>query len=198
MLNAARVRRDVVVIGGSAGGVESLIELVGKLPAEFEAAGAVVLHMNPLRRSQLAAVLARLAPITVEQAQHGVAFRRRHLYVAVPDHHLLVGPTLSLTRDPKEHFHRPAIDPLFRSAAAAFGSRVVGILVSGSTSDGVSGAVEIRNAGGLVLVEDRATARHPRLPATAMAEVGADAEASIDELASMLPRLAVGEAIEER
>jgi two-component system chemotaxis response regulator CheB len=198
VINAARLRRDVVVIGGSAGAIESLMELLGKLPTTFETAMAAVIHLNPFRESRLPAVLGRVATIPVLAAAHGAPFEPRRLHVAVADFHLLVGPTLSLTRSPREHFHRPAIDPLFRSAAASFGPRVVGVLLSGATTDGVTGAVAIKAAGGLVLVHDPADAPHPRLPATALVRDGVDAAASIDELAQLLSRLARAEPIEDR
>jgi two-component system chemotaxis response regulator CheB len=198
VFNTAKIRRDIIVIGGSAGGIEALIELVGKLPPAFEAAAAAVIHLSPFRESKLAAVLGRVARIPIIQASHGAPFELGRLYVAVADYHLLVAATLSLTREAKEHFHRPAIDPLFRSAAASFGRRVVGVLLSGANTDGVSGATMIKAAGGIVLVEDPADARHPRLPAMALAHDGVDASMSIDELAEVLPRLARGEAIEPR
>jgi two-component system chemotaxis response regulator CheB len=191
-------RRDVVVIGGSAGAIESLIELVGKLPAAFEASVAVVVHLNPFRESQLGSVLAGTARMPVVPVTHGVQFRPGRIYLAVADHHLLVDDTVSLTRGPKEHFHRPAIDPLFRSAAAAFGPRVVAVLLSGATADGVIGAIAVKAAGGLVLVQDPTDAAYPRLPATALANDGVDASASIDELAGMLARVARGEPLDER
>jgi two-component system, chemotaxis family, protein-glutamate methylesterase/glutaminase len=198
VINRARLRRDVAVIGGSAGAIESLLELVGKLPTGFEAAVAVVVHLNPFRESKLANVLTRSATIPVAPVSPGAPFERGHVYVAVADHHLLVGPTLSISRGPKEHLHRPAIDPLFRSAAASFGARVVGVLLSGATTDGVTGAAAIRAAGGIVLVQDPAGAQYPRLPATALTQDTVDASASIAELAEILTRLPRGETLNDR
>lgn len=198
MINGARLRRDVAVIGGSAGAIESLLELVGKLPTGFEAAVAIVVHLNPYRESKLADVLGRVTTIPVAPVSAGAPFERGHAYVAVADHHLLVGPRLSISRGPKEHLHRPAIDPLFRSAAASFGARVVGVLLSGSTTDGVTGAAAIRAAGGIILVQDPAGARYSRLPATALTQDTADASASNTELAEMLTRLSRGEGLDDR
>ena len=173
------------------------MELVGKLPTGFDAAVAAVVHLNPFRESKLPAVLSRVATIPVLPATHGAPFQPGRLYVAVADSHLLLGPIISLARSPKEHFHRPAIDPLFRSAAASFGQRVVGVLLSGATTDGVTGAVAIKAAGGIVLVHDPADAAYSRLPAAALRHDGVDASASIDELAALLSRLARGEPIED-
>jgi two-component system chemotaxis response regulator CheB len=197
MINAARLSRGVVTIGGSAGAVESLIELVGKLPADFGAAIAVVVHLNRFRESKLPAILGRVARLPVAVAADGAALHEGTIHVAPPDYHLLVGPTLALRRGAAEHYHRPAIDPLFRSAAETFSDRVVGVLLSGSTSDGVSGGTAIKRAGGVVLVEDPRGAQHPRLPLSALHRDGVDAALSIDQLASVLSRLARGEVVEE-
>jgi two-component system chemotaxis response regulator CheB len=196
-LNAAGARRDVVVIGGSAGSIESLKELVGKLPEDLDVAAAAVIHLNPFHKSKLVNVIARVARIPVVAATEGQLFEGGRLYLAVPDHHLVIGETMRLTRGPKEHFHRPAIDVLFRSATG-YGQRVVGVLLSGATTDGVSGATAIKAAGGIILVEDPLNARYRRLPATALVEDGVDASVTIPELAQILPRLARGEKVEIR
>jgi two-component system chemotaxis response regulator CheB len=189
IMASREMRRDVVVVGGSAGAIESLAELAGKLRQPFEAAVAVAIHVKPFRTSQLAAVLRRTGRIPILEAADGMPFVEGNIYIAVPDYHLEVGSELRVRRGPREHFCRPAIDPLFRSAASAFGDRVIGVLLSGANTDGVVGAIQIKEAGGIVFVQDPEEARHQRLPATALARHCADAALSIDELADALSRL---------
>ena len=187
--NLPRPRRDVVVIGGSAGAIESMVELVAKLREPFDAAAAAVIHLSPFRESRLENILSRLTRVPVRFAEDGIPFTEGRLYLAVPDYHLIVGPRLALSRGPREHFHRPAIDPLFRSAAKAFGPRVLAVLLSGSTTDGVIGAGQVKEAGGFVVAQDPQLVRHDRLPSAALAENCVDAAVSIDEIADMLGSL---------
>lgn len=196
-INREAVPRDIVVIGASAGGVEALSRLFARLPARLPAALAVVLHMRPTQASSLPAILARAGRLPVVAATDGAAFGPGSVYVAVPDQHLLVQKDrIHLSRDPREHLTRPAIDPLFRSAAAAYGPRVIGVLLSGVGTDGVTGATAIKRAGGLVFVEKPSEARHPTLPLAAIRHDGVDAVLAVDELADVLPKLAVGESVD--
>lgn len=144
----------LVCVGASAGGVEPLAALVAELPADLDAAVLVVLHMPREGRSSLDRILDRVATLPVATAIDGEALRRR-IFVARLGHHLLVeGSTLRVVRGARENGARPAIDPLFRTAAAAFGARAVAILLSGTGSDGTSGAAEVKEAGGTVLAQD--------------------------------------------
>jgi two-component system, chemotaxis family, protein-glutamate methylesterase/glutaminase len=156
MINATSQCRDIIVIGTSAGGVTALSELFARLPGDLPAAVAVVIHLSPLYPSRLPSILARVAALTVLPASDGAVFERGTAYVSVPDRHLVLSEhAIRLTREPKEHFARPAIDPLFRSAATHYGdvTRAVAVLLSGAGTDGVVGATAIKSAGGMVLVQ---------------------------------------------
>src|SRR5207247_10577502 len=127
-------------IGASAGGVPALQELVRRLPADLNASIFVVLHLSPWHKSHLAEILSRAGPLPAEDAMSGAPIERGRIYVAPPNVHLLVESRyLQLWHGPKENLHRPAINPLFRSAAVAYGSRVVGVVLSGSQDDGTAG-----------------------------------------------------------
>src|SRR5438445_13129901 len=133
-------RRDIVVIGASAGGVEALTTLVGRLPARLPAAVFVVLHVPSHGRSLLAQILRRHANLTVASARDGDPVTPGHISVAPTDHHLMVSDgRVRVLQGPRENGHRPAIDVLFRSAASSYGPRVVGVLLSGVPDDGTSG-----------------------------------------------------------
>ena len=195
-INASRQRRDIIVVGASAGGVEALTRLLARLPRTLPAAIAVVVHLSPTVESALPTVLARVTPLPVVAAANGLALDLGRVYVGVPDHHmLLTDHAIGLKRDPKEHFHRPAVDPLFRSAARVYRERVVGVILSGAGFDGVLGAEAIKAAHGIVLAQDPAEARHGSMPRAAMTRNVVDAVLTLEELAAALPRLAVGEAI---
>src|SRR5215218_6642558 len=141
---------DLIVIGASAGGVEALTTLVAGLPPDLPAAVCVVVHLRPFGESHLATVLSRLGPLPAFVARHGEPLRAGAIYVGVPDLHLLVERggergVLRLTRGPRENRVRPAVDPLFRSAALAYGPRVVGVVLSGALDDGTAGLWSIRD-----------------------------------------------------
>jgi len=161
-------RRNIVVIGASAGGVGALQRLAADLPPLFPAVVLIVLHVGA-NRSLLPRLLAAAGPNPPVHAQDGEKLRMGHLTVAPPDHHLLVDDgSLRLTRGPKENFARPAIDPLFRSAALAYGPRVIGVVLTGSLDDGTAGLQAIKQCGGLTLVQDPTTAFAPSMPASAL------------------------------
>jgi two-component system chemotaxis response regulator CheB len=197
VLNPERIRRDVVVIGASAGGVIALRELIGGLPADLGAALAVVLHRSPLVKSNLARVLGWRASLPVVEATDGEVFAAGRVYVAPRDRHLRIeGTTLQLSRGPTEQHTRPAIDPLFTSAAAAHGKRAVGILLTGTGDDGVSGLIAVTAAGGLSLVQDPQEAAYPQMPRSAILNDRVQATLPVAEIVELLPALARGEAIE--
>src|SRR4051794_4518299 len=136
---------DIVVIGASAGGIEALRALVANLPADLHAAVFVVVHMGANSPSQLAEILDRAGPLPASQANDGDAIQMGHIYVAPPDYHLLLEPgCMRLSHGPKENRTRPAVDPLFRSAAAAYGPRVIGVVLSGALDDGTVGMQAIK------------------------------------------------------
>jgi two-component system chemotaxis response regulator CheB len=185
---------DLIVIGASAGGVEAISRLVAGLPANLSAAVCVVVHLRPYSESHLARVLERAGPLRVVPAKQDMPLRRGTIHVAVPDMHLLVHRdgdegVLRLVRGPRENRSRPAIDPLFRSAALAFGPRVIGVILSGALDDGTAGLWTVKDRGGIAVVQDPDDAAVPSMPASALAEVEVDHVAAAATLGSLLARL---------
>ena len=159
----------VVVVGASAGGVESLSRLVADLDANLDAPVLVVLHTAP-GESFLPRILARAGPLPAEHAGDGEPLAANRIYVAPPDRHLLVTrDAVRVVRGPQENGVRPAIDPLFRSAAVAFGPRAVAVVLTGSLDDGAAGCAAVSRHGGTVIVQDPDEAPFPSMPLHAIA-----------------------------
>jgi two-component system chemotaxis response regulator CheB len=166
--------RPVIVIGASAGGVSALLTLCAALPPGFKAPVLIVLHIGA-NTSVLPSLLASHGNNPAVHAEHGQRLENGTLYVAPPDHHMLLeGDTIRLSRGPKEHHTRPAIDPLFRSAALAMGSGVIGVVLTGRLDDGASGLQAIKECGGLAIVQDPADAEFPGMPESALESVDID------------------------
>jgi two-component system chemotaxis response regulator CheB len=164
--------RDVVVIGASAGGIEALQRLLGTLPVSLPAAVLIVLHTGSHAGNRLAEIFQRSSPLRVVAAQDGAPLRHGTAYVAQPDSHLLVDYGLvRVIPGPRENRHRPAIDPLFRSAGRTYGPRAIGVVLTGMLDDGSSGLMLLRSAGGQAIVQDPATAMFPSMPENALARV---------------------------
>jgi two-component system chemotaxis response regulator CheB len=182
--------RDVVVVGASAGGVEALKALVEELPADLPAAVFVVLHVPRSAPSALPAILNRSGALSAVPAVDGEAFTHGHVYVATADHHLLLlDGRIRLSRGPTENGHRPAIDPLFRSAARAYGPRVVGVVLSGARDDGAAGLASIVDAGGVGVVQDPADALHPSMPRAAMERTAVEYAVPAGKMGSLIDEL---------
>lgn len=180
---------DIIVIGASAGGLQALQRLLSDLPADFPAAVFIVLHMGA--SSHLAEVLGRTGMLPVLQAESGQPIERGRVYVAVPSVHLLIHDDhILLRRGPRENLARPAIDPLFRSAACAFGARVIGVVLSGALSDGTAGLGAIKQCGGVAVVQDPTDAAVPDMPRSAQRHVDVDYAVPISALGDLLVRLA--------
>jgi two-component system chemotaxis response regulator CheB len=180
---------DIVVIGGSAGSLDAMIKLVRNLPADFRGSLFVVSHIgaNP---SQLPELLTEAGPLRATHAKHLERVVPGRIYVAPPDRHLLLADRrILLSALPREHFTRPAIDPLFRSAARTYGPRVLGIVLSGTGSDGATGLSDIRGAGGIAIVQDPTDAAFPEMPAAALHAVQIDHVVSSVALGSLLTTL---------
>ena len=183
--------RDIVVIGASAGGVEALMRLVRDLPPGLAASLFVVCHFPSSHRSVLPEILSRSGTLLATRAIDGELFHPGHIYVAPPDYHLLLaaGRRMQLTRGPRENHHRPAIDPLFRSAARNYGPRVIGVILTGYLNDGAAGLLAVRSAGGIAVVQDPADAEVAAMPDTAARIAGADYCVTLDRLAALLGEL---------
>ncbi|HEY4131259.1 MAG TPA: chemotaxis protein CheB [Gemmatimonadaceae bacterium] len=179
--------RDIVVIGASAGGVEALQDLVRSLPPTLPAAVFVVLHFPEHGTSVLPRILSRAGPMTAIHAVDCESIVRGRIYVAPPDHHLLLdGKVVRVIRGPRENGNRPAIDPLFRSAAIAYGPRVIGVVLTGNLDDGTSGLAAIKRRGGFAVVQDPEDALFPSMPRSALENVRVDRVVPIRQLAKIL------------
>ncbi|HEY3110490.1 MAG TPA: chemotaxis protein CheB, partial [Chloroflexota bacterium] len=184
-------RYDVVVIGASAGGLEALTNLVAALPRGLPVALFVVVHITPTATSNLPAILCRHGPLAAKHPTDDEPIEPGTIYVAPPDHHLLVRPgRVRLARGPRENGHRPAVDPLFRSAALHYGPRVIGVVLSGNLDDGSAGLIAIKARGGLALVQDPGEASFPGMPRSAVDNVAVDACLPVAALAEEIARRA--------
>lgn len=180
----------LVVVGASAGGVEALTGLVASLPEDLAAAVVVVLHIPRDAPSALAAILDRAGPLPAATARHGQRLESGTVHVAPSGRHTLVlDGVLQLSAGPKENGHRPAIDPLFRSAALAYGPAVIGIVLSGSRDDGASGLAAVVRHGGTAVVQDPDTALYRSMPEHALAQAPDAHVAHVAKMGSLLGEL---------
>ena len=192
------LRHDIIVVGSSAGGVEALIKLVSQLPASLPASIFIVLHIPAHGPSLLPDILSRSCPLQVSHPVDGEEVKYGCIYVASPDHHLLVEHGyVRVVRGPRENRHRPAIDPLFRSAARTYGPRVVGVILTGALDDGTAGLLAIKRRGGIAIVQDPRDALYPSMPLSALAHVKVDYNVPLSEIGAWLIRLAAEQTEEE-
>jgi two-component system chemotaxis response regulator CheB len=190
-------RRDIVVIGASAGGIEALGALVRELPPDLEAAVFVVLHVAAEHKSVLPRILSSAGRLQAKHARNGEAILRSRIFVARPDHHLLLQDShVRVIRGPRENGHRPAVDPLFRTAAHTFGPRVIGVVLSGALDDGTAGLSSVKSQGGLALVQDPEDALVDAMPRSALENVDVDHVLSAREVGRLLPQLVAEEVTE--
>jgi two-component system chemotaxis response regulator CheB len=181
---------DIVVIGASAGGVGSLQRVVEHIHPDFPVAILIALHLPEGIRSMLPQILERAGNLPAGQARDGDPIERGRIYVAPAGFHLTVmRGRMVVTRGAREHGHRPAIDPLFRSAAVAFGRRAVGVILSGSLHDGTVGLREIKRAGGLAIVQDPNDTEWPSMPLSALKHVHIDHIAPASQIGMLLQEL---------
>jgi two-component system chemotaxis response regulator CheB len=187
----ARNGHDIVVVGASAGGVEALVRLARGLPADLPAAVFVVLHITPDAESALPVILSRAGELPALHPADGQRIEPGYIYVAPPDRHLLIaGPRVHVVRGPRENGHRPAVDPLFRTAARTFGPRVIGVVLSGTLDDGTAGLSAIKTRGGVAIVQDPEEALFRGMPTSAIDNVAVDHVLGIDEIAARVASLA--------
>ena len=180
---------SVIVIGASAGNVEAIRTVVAALPRDLNAAVFVTLHIGA-HRSDLPWLLTRAGPLAAKHPAHGDEIEAGQIYVAPPDHHMLVEEgRIGLTKGPRENWARPAIDPLVRSAARAYGSRVIGVILSGGLNDGTAGMIEIKARGGTAVVQDPLDAFTPNMPSSIIANVDVDYVMPVSAIGALLARL---------
>jgi two-component system chemotaxis response regulator CheB len=185
--------RDIVVIGASAGGVQALIRMVHALPLRFPAAIFVVLHTSPSGPGLLDKVLNRTDGTRARYAHDGMKTEPGKIYIAPPDFHMLLEPQrLRIVRGPKQNGNRPAIDVLFRSAAKAYGDRVIGVVLTGFLNDGSAGLAAIKSAGGIAIVQDPEDAQVSAMPAQALARAHPDYCLPLDKIPELLKKLVTG------
>jgi two-component system chemotaxis response regulator CheB len=179
--------RDIVVVGASAGGVETLQQLVRLLPSSFPAALFIVMHFPEHGTSVLPKILSRVSPLPAIHAANGESIVPGRIYVAPPGYHMMLEKTgVRLVRGPRENGNRPAIDPLFRSASIAFGQRVIGVVLTGNLDDGTSGLAAIKRRGGYAIVQDPEDALFPSMARSAIEHVQVDRVVPIRQLAKVL------------
>jgi two-component system, chemotaxis family, protein-glutamate methylesterase/glutaminase len=181
---------DLVVVGGSAGAIDALRDILSRLPVDFPAAVAVVIHIPAEGPSLLPQVLATPGGPLMKVAEDKEPIAPGTIYFAPPDYHLLVesGRTFALSLDERVHFSRPAIDVLFESAAAAYGDRLVGVILSGGNSDGARGLRAVSDAGGMTVVQSLESSEMIAMPAAALQAAPDSLEMDAAGLAELLRR----------
>jgi two-component system chemotaxis response regulator CheB len=188
-------RYDVVAVGASAGGLVALTEFLRPVAVDAPAI-LVVQHLDPMHKSHLAELIARKTAKQVKQAEHGELILPGFVYIGPPDEHLLVGPgKIQLVHSQLVHFSRPSIDLMFESVAGMYGSRSVGVILSGSNRDGAAGIRAIREAGGTTVAQDPASAEFRVMPQAAIDTGCVDFVAPISELGIVIMKLCRGERI---
>jgi two-component system chemotaxis response regulator CheB len=187
--------RDLLVMGASAGGIEALCRaLTGAEP--LDAAVLIAIHLAPGSRTALPEILTRATRMPARLAEEGTPLRRGTILIAPPDLHMLVDESsVHLSSGPRENRSRPAVDPLFRSAAHCHGVRTVAVVLSGMLNDGAAGLAAVRRAGGVGIVQDPDDARFRGMPATAIEIAGADHIVGIADMRATLERVIVERAV---
>lgn len=184
------MHHDVVVIGASAGGLEVLLGLVGELPAGLPAAVFVTAHTAPGFVGQLPDLLSRRGPLRASHAVHGEAIEHGRIYIAPSDNQLYVRPGfVEVVRGPAENGHRPAVDPLFRTASWAYGPRVIGVVLSGYQDCGTAGMMSVRARGGIAIAQAPGSAVAAEMPSNVIERAGVDHIVEPAELAGLLVKL---------
>lgn len=179
----------IVVIGASAGGVDALRSIIAALPPELDAALFVTLHIGA-HKSELPWLLDRVGTLSASHAVDGEVICKGHVFVAPPDHHMIVERgKVVLTRGPRENMARPAIDPMFRSAARAYGEDVIGIILTGGLNDGTAGLIEVKAQGGTTIVQNPVNAYGSSMPQSAIDNVAVDHIAEIAAIGPLLTSL---------
>ena len=183
-------KKDIVVIGASAGGMEALQKLVARLPRDLPASVFIVWHLSPGAKSILPSVLSKAGPLNAVHPRDGDRIERSRIYVAPNDHHMLLeNGYIRVARGPKENRFRPAIDPLFRSAAYVYGPRVIGVVLTGALDDGTAGLWTIKLRGGTTVVQEPEEALIRSMPLNALENVAVDHKLTVVEIGDLIARL---------
>lgn len=182
----------LIVVGASAGGMQALRKLVAQFPSDFPAPVFIVNHMSPVTTGEaLVRVLDEAGALPCQHATDGQRFKSGHVYVAPSDRHMLIeGGKILLTKGARENRSRPAIDPLFRSAAVAHGNRVIGVILTGYLDDGTSGMMAIKRCGGICIAQDPDDADHADMPRSVIVNVGVDHCLPVAGMGALLSELA--------
>ncbi len=184
-------KKDIVVVGASAGGMAALESLVAGLPADYPGSLFIVWHLPPGVKSVLPQVLSRAGALAAVHPKDGDPIKPGCIYVAPNNHHMLLEKGyIRIARGPKENRFRPAVDPLFRSAAYIFGPRAIGVVLSGALDDGTAGLWAIKLRGGTAIVQDPADAMHRSMPLSALDNVEVDYKVPVGEIGALISRLA--------
>ena len=194
-MTQSRPAFDIVAIAASAGGVTALIEVLRRLPSDFPAAIVVVQHLDPRHPSLMAEIFSRRSRLAVHEGAAGMEVESGRVYLAPPDHHMLVNrdATISLTHTELVNFVRPSADLLFESVAAAYGERAIAVVLTGAGQDGSTGVTAIKKRGGTVMAQDEASSEFPSMPLAAMKTGAVDFVLSLEEIPAALVTLVVGE-----
>ena len=184
------VKRDIIVVGASAGGLSPLKSFVSSLPPGFEGSVFVVLHIPPYSETRLASILSKAGPLKAVQPKDGEVIKPGMIYVAANDHHLLLeNSKVIVKKGPKENRFRPSIDALFRSAAYVYGSRVIGIVLSGLLNDGTSGLWSIKRLGGVTIIQEPEDAEYPQMPQNVLEYVDVDYTLPVAQMGELVVKL---------
>jgi len=185
----------VIVIGTSAGGVQALKTLLGDLGADLDVVLLAVIHLAPSSPGFLPNLFCKPGRLCCVHPSQGERLQRGRFYLAPPDRHMLIEArgTIRLSHGPKENRARPAIDPLFRSAALAFGSDVIGVILTGNLDDGTEGLLAVKRSGGATVIQDPADAVAPSMPSSAANHVDIDHKVPLSKMAPLLVRLSASE-----
>jgi two-component system, chemotaxis family, protein-glutamate methylesterase/glutaminase len=198
-INPQEIVRDVIVVGASAGGIRAVIEMLSRLPADLPAFMGIVIHRGAISTSNWSSTLGMKTKLRVVEPANGDVLTRGVVYVAPADCHMtFVGGGIALDGGAKEHHTRPAVDPLFASAALEYGPRVVGVVLTGGGHDGMQGLLEVTTAGGLSIVQKPSEAEEASMPEYAIAHDHVRAALAIDEIGDALVLLARGGAVAVR
>ncbi len=195
-INHEKIARDVIVVGASAGGIRAVIEMLSRLPADLPAFIGVVIHRGAVSTSNWSGTLGMKTGLRVVEPADGDLLVRGVVYVAPSDCHMrFEHDRIALDGGAKEHRTRPAVDPLFSSAALAYGARVVGVVLTGGGHDGMEGLKDVTAAGGLSLVQKPSEAEHASMPEYAIAHDHVQAAFTVDQIGDALVLLARGIAV---